>query len=220
MEKQTIRQIRLNVGCGMSPTNGFENFDNSFSLRISKYPILCALLYKLRVINSSQYNYIRYCACHKIKLADVVRHIPRPSGSVDLLYSSHMLEHLDRVEAARFLHEVLRVLKVGGVIRLVLPDLSKLIDGYNSNKDADVFIESLLVCVPNPRGIFQRIKFATIGNRHHLWMYDEQSLAKLLKNSGFADVRILKAGETTTDCGELNLFERAGESIYLEAVKR
>jgi len=41
-----------------------------------------------------------------------------------------MLEHLDREEAKLFLREALRVLKSGGIIRLVLPDLGKLIKEY------------------------------------------------------------------------------------------
>ncbi|CAA9217761.1 MAG: hypothetical protein AVDCRST_MAG93-305, partial [uncultured Chloroflexia bacterium] len=51
-------------------------------------------------------------------------------GTVDILYSSHMLEHLDRDSARRFLHEAYRVLKPGGAIRIVVPDFALLIDRY------------------------------------------------------------------------------------------
>jgi predicted SAM-dependent methyltransferase len=130
-----------------------------------------------------------------------------------------MLEHLDRTEAAQFLKESMRVLKTGGTIRLVLPDLSKLIELYNIYKDADAFLESTLMCSPNPRSFLQWLKIALIGNRHHLWMYDGKSLSKLLENNGFKNIKILESGKTTTDCGSLDLFERADESMYIEAIK-
>jgi predicted SAM-dependent methyltransferase len=219
METQKKNQVRVNIGCGMTPTPGFENFDNSFSLKLSKYPLLSSLLYKFKIISHSQMDYIQYCQTNDIKWADATREIPLPNNSVSLIYSSHMLEHLDRTEAAQFLKEAMRVLKTGGTIRLVLPDLSKSIELYNIHKDADAFLESTLMCSPNPRSFLQRLKIALIGNRHHLWMYDGKSLAKLLQNNGYKNIKILESGETTIDCGALDLRERADESIYIEAIK-
>jgi predicted SAM-dependent methyltransferase len=131
-----------------------------------------------------------------------------------------MLEHLDKSEASLFLREARRVMGRSSVIRLVLPDLSKAIERYNQNKDADAFVNSILMSTPNPRRFIQRIRMAVIGNRHHLWMYDSKSLCKLLENNGFKNIQILKSGETTLkDYGLLDLNERADESIYIEAFK-
>lgn len=215
-----MNQIRVNIGCGMTPTFGFENFDNSFSLKLSKYPLISTLLHKLKIISSTQMDYIRFCQTNSIKFADATKLIPLPNDSVSLLYSSHMLEHLDRAEANMFLKEAKRVLKSSGVIRLVLPDLSKAIATYNKNQDADAFLESTLMCVPNPRNFLQRLRMAVIGNRHHLWMYDSKSLSKLLDDNGFKKIEILASGETTLiDYEPLDLSERADESVYIEAVK-
>ncbi len=117
----------------MTPTDGFENYYNSLSLKLSKYPLFTTLLHKLKLINSTQMTYIRFCQSNSIKFADARKRIPLPSDSVSLVYSSHMLEHLDRTEASMFLLEVNRVLKSGGLLRLVLPDLSKAIAIYNQN---------------------------------------------------------------------------------------
>lgn len=219
METKKSTEVRVNIGCGMTPTKGFENFDNSFSLKLSKYPLLSSLLYKLKIINSPQMDYIKYCQTNDIKWADATRNIPLPNNSVSLIYSSHMLEHLDRAEAAQFLKEAMRVLKTGGTIRLVLPDLSKSIELYNTHKDADAFLESTLMCRPNPRSFLQRLSIALIGNRHHLWMYDGKSLSKLLENTGYKSIKVLESGETTIDCGALDLREGADGSIYIEAIK-
>lgn len=54
---------------------------------------------------------------------NLAKGIPFPDGSVDVVYHSHLLEHLDRDVAERFLREVQRVLRLGGIQRIVVPDL-------------------------------------------------------------------------------------------------
>jgi predicted SAM-dependent methyltransferase len=131
-----------------------------------------------------------------------------------------MLEHLDREEAMMFLQESKRVLSIGGIIRLVLPDIEKLIQYYIENRDADLFLESTLMCAPRPRTLSQRLRILLVGTRHHQWMYDGRSLCKLLTKTGFTDVEILAAGQTRiNNPGPLDLFERANESVYVEAIK-
>src|SRR5262245_6510661 len=139
---------RINVGCGMMPTKGCLNFDNSLSIRLSAFPRLTNMLYKAKFINQSQIHYIRFCRENNIAWADATRKIPVPENSAEVVYSSHMLEHLDRQEVTQFLAEARRVLVPGGVIRLAVPDLEKHIRLYLNHGDADLFIGSLHVCVP------------------------------------------------------------------------
>ena len=131
-----------------------------------------------------------------------------------------MIEHLDKEEAICFLREAYRVLKPGGIIRVVVPDISKIIGRYNEKADADKFVEDTHMSSPRPKGISQRIKFLIVGTRHHQWMYDGQSLCTLLNLTGFCMPTIMKAGETLIkDHEPLNLYERKSESLYVEAVK-
>jgi predicted SAM-dependent methyltransferase len=212
--------MRVNIGCGTTPTSGWENFDNSWSLKLSKRPLLTALLYKLKAIDPPQMRYIAFCRENNINWADATRKIPLPDASVELLYSSHMLEHLDRDEARSFLTEARRVLKAGGTIRLAVPDLAKQIDAYVRNKDADEFIKATLMTVPRPRTWSERLRVLLVGTRHHQWMYDGGSLSRLLQDCGFANAEIIAAGETSiTDPKPLDLRERESESLYVEAVK-
>jgi len=56
--------------------------------------------------------------------------LPISSDSVSIVYCSHVIEHL-RDEYVRFLFsEVMRVLKIGGIFRLVAPDMSLFYDAY------------------------------------------------------------------------------------------
>jgi ubiquinone/menaquinone biosynthesis C-methylase UbiE len=185
--------MRINLGCGKSPTEGWVNYDNSPRVRFR--------------IGWGRNAHIRY--------ANALR-LPHPDNSVDVIYSSHMLEHLDRSQANRFMREALRVLIPGGILRLAVPDLKKHVDAYCESGDADAFLERMLVCVP-----FDRLKTALVGPRHHLWMYDAKSLTALLTQAGFVRACSLPAGETIIpDPGALNLREREDESVYVEATAR
>ena len=209
-----MKTLKVNIGCGMSPTRGWENFDNSISLKLAARPFLTNLLRGLKFISSSQLDYIAFCRDNKIRWADATRHIPLQNNSVAVIYSSHMLEHLDRGEARSFLKEAKRILQPGGTIRLSVPDLAKAVGNYISNKDADEFMRSMLVCQPNAKSILSRLRLAIVGNRHHLWMYDKQSLSKLLEECGFENPKSLSPGDTSIDQpGDLNLREREDESI-------
>lgn len=53
----------------------------------------------------------------------------------DLIYSSHSLEYFDRVQVADVLSEWNRVLKVGGILRLAVPDFDKLLEVYKKTGD-------------------------------------------------------------------------------------
>lgn len=59
--------------------------------------------------------------------------LPFADESVDAVYSSHVIEHLPPAVAHDFVDEIYRVLKSGGVLRLVTPDLETLAFEYLKN---------------------------------------------------------------------------------------
>ena len=60
-----------------------------------------------------------------------LRHgIPFSNSSFDVVYHSHLLEHFPRPDAARLLRECYRVLKHGGIIRVAVPDLERIVRLY------------------------------------------------------------------------------------------
>jgi len=69
-------------------------------------------------------------------IIDLTKHesFPFPDNSQDLIYSSHMIEHLDMSTLMHFLNESHRILKRNGGIRLEAPDFEKAIEAYK-NKD-------------------------------------------------------------------------------------
>lgn len=62
--------------------------------------------------------------------ANVLNRIPFPDNSFDVVYHSQVLEHIPKERARKFIEECLRVLKPGGIIRVVVPDLENIVDEY------------------------------------------------------------------------------------------
>lgn len=211
---------KLNIGCGLTPTPGWVNYDNSLSFLLAKVPWLTSLLSAAGALTSGHLRAIEFARSEKniVRFVDARKGIPEPDASVAAVYSSHMLEHLDRAEARRFLCEVHRVLVPGGVVRLAVPDLGRLVQLYSQSNDADAFLSQMYMGIEQPRTILQRIRLAMVGFRHHLWMYDEHSLVDLLTACGFAGAARQAAGATRIkDPGHLDLSEREEESLYVEA---
>ena len=65
-------------------------------------------------LESSDSNVIRH---------DVNKGIPFEQGRFDAVYHSHILEHLEPADGQNLIQECYRVLKPGGVLRIVVPDL-------------------------------------------------------------------------------------------------
>lgn len=54
---------------------------------------------------------------------DLRRPLPLADVTCDVVYASHVLEHFTRSESRAFLNECRRVLRPGGILRIVVPDL-------------------------------------------------------------------------------------------------
>jgi predicted SAM-dependent methyltransferase len=61
---------------------------------------------------------------------DLKKGIPLMDDCCDAIYASHVIEHFDREGAKRFLSECFRLLKPGGILRIVVPDLEGVARSY------------------------------------------------------------------------------------------
>lgn len=61
---------------------------------------------------------------------DARERLPFADGEFDVVYHSHMLEHLGHEEGERFLGECHRVLAPSGILRVVVPDFGIFVDEY------------------------------------------------------------------------------------------
>ena len=212
--------LRVNVGCGQTPTSGWKNYDNSIGVKLARHRVVTFLLAMSKLLNLEQMQFVEFCRKTDISWANACKWIPVPDESVEVLYTSHMLEHLDRDDLAGFLREAWRVLAPAGIIRIAVPDIRLHAERYIACGDADSFVAATHMTRTRPRTWREKLTYLYVGDRNHLWMYDGPSMSKLLQSFGFVDAQILPAGSTLiSDPYPLNLREREEESVYLEARK-
>lgn len=210
----------VNLGCGSSPTPGWLNFDNSPTVLLARTPRVAGMLARVGLLGTLQQRFVEVARRDRIAWADAARRIPLPDASARAIYSSHMIEHLDRAAARAFLAETRRVLAPGGVVRIAAPDLERLARAYLDGGTADAFVSSTLLARREAAGLRARLQHAILGGRDHAWMYDARSLVAMVEEAGFADARALAPGITTIpDAGALDLSERSSESVYVEATR-
>ena len=213
--------VKVNLGSGPKEMQGWINYDNSFSLYLSRLPrIIYKFIYNLKIINKKRYNLILSYKNQKIIWANIVKAIPEKDNSIDVVYLSHVLEHLDTTEIPLLFKEVLRIMKPNGILRISVPDIRILVNDYLKTGDADEFIERTMLSNNRPKKMIEKIQLLLVGTRNHQWMYDEKSLSNLLIKNNFRNIKTLKPGNTLISNTEgLDLFERSYESLYIECLK-
>lgn len=94
-----------------------------------------------------------------VKCANLLGRLPLGDGTADLVYSSHFLEHIPRDLVKPFITDCWRILRPGGLLRLVVPDLENLCRTFLHHRDqsehekADfVVLELLDQCVRRQSG--------------------------------------------------------------------
>lgn len=65
-----------------------------------------------------------------VEIIDLWKPLPFTDSSLDAIYASHVLEHLPRSRVPSLLNECRRVIKPGGILRLVVPDLEGIVRNY------------------------------------------------------------------------------------------
>ena len=222
--------VKLNLGCGPRPFKGWINIDKSWNTRLYKFPLLKKLIIKLLlslrwVTKGALENVVDYPHDLDIRRRDVTKGLPFDDMSVDYIYTSHLLEHLHKEDTMSVLKECYRVLKPGGILRVVVPDLKIYVKKYMNNEGfspdddipaADTFMNSIML-----QGIGEeRPLFYKLMCKRHQWMYDFESLAKRLYDCKFSEVKECKLGKgSLPDVKHLEQQEYHPKSVYLEAIK-
>ena len=136
-------------------------------------------------------------------IAGNATNINLPNDSCDVVFCSHMFEHIPHINLPLVISEVSRVLKVGGIFRILTPDLEKITRAYVEKdhtffNDAKLEDESLrtdlgfggmmmnfIVSPGQDTALLDRGLSEFIAGYAHLYSYDYEMLSIMLKKLGF-----------------------------------
>lgn len=201
--------VKVNLGCGLAVTTGWVNIDGSLNALVSTLPRpLHRLAYRLTGASRyySEDEYCRLLRDHYFIHHDLAHSIPLGDGVADFVYSSHFLEHLFRKDGEKLLMESFRVLKPGGTVRIVVPDLAYALSLYAAGEKDKMLSDNFFV--EDDNSYYAR----------HKYMYDFDMLADALTRAGFHDIQRCEFRKGhTPDLDKLD--NRPDESLFVEAVR-
>jgi predicted SAM-dependent methyltransferase len=148
-------------------------------------------------------------------VADIKAGLPLASDCIDYAVSVHALPELPYPELVPALRELRRVLKPGGVLRLVLPDLDLAIDAYRRG-DSDYF----KVDPDEVQSLGGKLIVQMLWYGYSRSLFTGDFAAELLEKAGFEQVRPCRYRQTASAFAEIvALDNREDESLYVEARK-
>jgi SAM-dependent methyltransferase len=148
-------------------------------------------------------------------VADIREGLPIASGMIDYAVSVHALQELTYSELAPALAELLRVLRPGGTLRVVVPDLDAAIRAYTEHDDDHFLVASDGITSRGGRFITHILDS---GRLQSPFTFDFAQ--ELLVGVGFVDVTRCAYEETASSYSEIVEFDiREGESLFIEATR-
>ena len=145
---------------------------------------------------------------------DASRPLPFPDSCADMIFTEHMIEHLELGDAQRFLAECARILKPGGTIRVATPDLDRFLGLFKAKDPLGQAYETWL-----SDSYFPEIPYRSeamvlnnmLSNFGHRFVFDEHTLRLALEAAGLTAVRRCPVGKS--DHPDLRGLERHALSI-------
>lgn len=137
--------------------------------------------------------------------------LPFRDSQAEAIFHEHLLEHLPLVAVLPFLRECLRVLHVGGVLRVGVPDAGLYIRDY---VEPSGFIASFRPGRPTPLLALAEAAYCY----GHLSLWDGSTLCLALTEAGFEHVTERAFGESSISPAPDGPNRRM-ESVYAEGIK-
>jgi SAM-dependent methyltransferase len=119
----------LNLGCGTTMHMDWTNLDFSAYAWLARHPGVAALMKIVGILSAERAERLRSVDPSIIHW-DLRKGLPFDDCTFDVVYLSHVLEHFPRESALPLMCECRRVIRPGGIVRVVVPDLAALWERY------------------------------------------------------------------------------------------
>ncbi len=170
---------KYHIGCGSILAKGFLNIDDS--PMGSQYEFQEHKIYEAREMPGA--FILKY---------DLSYGIPAHQSSLDRIYHSHFLEHLNRDQGIKFLKDCFYVLEENGIMRFAIPDFRLWCTNYiNNNKEFFSWYKSNYL--PDNEYHFHtsaQIFTGMLYNHGHQMAYDYESIYAILSKIGFKKIEL------------------------------
>jgi SAM-dependent methyltransferase len=197
---------KLHLGAYNIIHEGWINTDVTKHLWIARIPKLAGVFFKLGLMTPDNYRRHQEGIFKQIHYLNVTKRFPYPDNTFRYVFSAHMLEHLYPDEAEFCLREVRRVLQPGGLVRIVIPDLDRIVASYDPHNPE-----------PTLDSIYQGNRRNSHERARHWWHYNETSLRALLQRIGFGQIERCQYQQGR--CADVERIDNRPDSLFMEAVK-
>lgn len=200
--------VKVNLGSGLTVAPGWINVDASPNALVAGSPsFVLGRMYDWSDNRRwhSRSDYVAILTSHQFVHHRLEHGVPFEDETVDIIYSSHVLEHLFREEAERLLRDAFRALKRGGLIRIAVPDVEYAFQLFQQGAKEQAL------------EYFFSVSRAGYLNHHH-YMYDFDLLKMILEKTGFAQIERRKFREGSVPDIDI-LDNRPEETLFVEARK-
>ncbi len=198
--------VKVNLGSSLNVAPGWVNVDSSVIALLSccPRPLLRRLASASAVAGDIGRDDFVAALRGNIFVHHDLRHgVPFADASVDVVYSSHFLEHLSHSQGRALLEECRRVLRPRGLLRVTVPDAGPAVQELSAGRVAEGL-----------DGLF--MDGGTHEAHYHHFAYTDELLRATLAEAGFADVRGCAAGEG--EAPDLDVLDnRAEGTLFMEA---
>jgi predicted SAM-dependent methyltransferase len=193
--------MKLNLGCGPVQPEGWVNVDGSNRAWLaSRLPWIDRICVSCKLFAPTDFN-------PSTVWANLLKRFPWDDRSVQAVYLGEILEHFTREEGEGLLRECHRVLELGGVIRVRVPDDAAFWGNYVREYEATRRLPRTQwssdhtrwtrmhfqeVCTTRPK------PWRSMGH-YHKFGYDDVSLILLLEKIGFREVDRRRLHESRID---------------------
>lgn len=202
-----MKHHRLQIGAFDQALEGWINTDVTPHLFLARVPGAAALLHRLGLLSNLRHQQHREGRFRKLAYLNVTRRWHFSDNSIDAIFCSHVLEHLYFDELNYCLSECQRVLIPGGIVRISVPDLERIVDQFSA-ENPEPFLEMM----------FENRTAKGAKNQHH-WGFTGPYLCQLLLNAGFTSATT--CSYRVGQCPDLESLDNRPEiSLFVEAIKR